>query len=286
MRYCAREFSLQELQWIRGLIAEDPKRSRLELSRLVCTALKWCKPDGGLKEMSCRVALLRMQKDGLICLPAPRNRNGNGRLYRRRTAEAEPRLLPVALDVQAFSELHVELIATPKQSALWNEYIARYHYLGYKPLPGAQLRYAVRFHCEMLALVGFGASAWKVAARDQFIGWSAEQRKSRLHLVVNNARFLLLPWVQSKNLASKILSLLIKRVSADWEQRYGYRPVLLETFVEKHRFRGIPYKATNWVHVGVTKGRGKLDVKHRHTLPQKDIWLYPLNKDFRRILCS
>ena len=285
MRYCGREFTDKELRRIRELIAQEPQPTRWALSQQLCSSLQWYKADGGLKEMSCRVALLRMHRDGLIELPPPRRKNGNGKAYRRRTLEAEPRL-PVVLAPGALDELQLELITTAKESALWNEHIARYHYLGYKPLPGAQLRYLVRFRTEELVLFGFGASAWKVAPRDQFIGWSAEQRKAGLHLVVNNARFLILPWIQHKNLASKALSLVTKRLAQDWQQRYGYRPVLLETFVQSNRFQGTCYKAANWIHVGQTTGRGKLDVKHEQAIPKKSIWLYPLKKDFRQILCS
>ena len=285
MRYCGRDFTEEELKCVREIIAEDPERTRVEISRRVCRTLDWYKPDGGLKEMSCRVALLRMEKDGLIKLPPPRTRNGNGKPYTRRTPAAESKL-PIVLYSDSFAELKLDLVSTSKESALWNEYISRYHYLGYKPLPGAQLRYMVRFQNEELACLGFGASAWKVAPRDQYIGWTHDQRKSKLHLVVGNARFLILPWVQSRNLASKTLSLAIKRLPDDWQMRYGYRPVLLETFVECDRYRGTCYKAANWIFVGVTQGRGKLDVKNLYALPKKDILLYPLTKNFRQILRS
>jgi hypothetical protein len=285
MRYCGREFTDSELQRIRQIIAADSQPTRTDISRLLCRSFNWYKPDGGLKEMSCRVALLRMEKDGLIRLPPPRTKNGNGTRYARRTPAAEPSL-PIVVDSRAFSQLHLNIVATRKESALWNEYIARYHYLGYNALPGAQLRYLIRFQGQELACLGFGASAWKVAPRDRFIGWTHEQRKRNLHLVVNNARFLILPWVHSPNLASKILSLLAKRIPEDWQHRYGYRPVLLETFVECDRFRGTCYKAANWIHVGITKGRGKLDVKKQYAVPKKDILLYPLVKEFRDSLCS
>jgi len=179
--------------------------------------------------------------------------------------------------------LQLELVEKA-DSALWNEYIDRYHYLGYTPLPGAQLRYFVKSEDQVLALLGFGAAAWKTAPRDAYVGWDASTRKKNLHLVVNNARFLILPWVRSKNLGSKILSLISKRIRADWQERYHYEPVLLETFVEKERFQGTCYKAANWVYVGDTKGRGKPDVHHECNLPVKSVWLYPLRKDFRRRL--
>ncbi|MGA2108218.1 MAG: Druantia anti-phage system protein DruA, partial [Syntrophorhabdales bacterium] len=162
--------------------------------------------------------------------------------------------------------------------------IDTYHYLGYTPLPGAQLRYLIRSHGQVLALLGFSAAAWKVAPRDEYIGWDGQTRKKNLHLVVNNARFLILG--RYPNLASRILSLASKRIASDWRARYGYAPVLIETFVEKECFTGCCYKASNWVCVGETKGRGKLDVRHEHKVPVKSVWLYPLKKDFQRCLRS
>jgi hypothetical protein len=185
----------------------------------------------------------------------------------------------------ALSDLCLNHVDNTKESYLWNEYIARYHYLGYNPLPGAQMRYFAVSNGQILALMGFGASAWNVAPREEFIGWNDEQRRKNLHLVVNNARFLILPWVGSKNLASKLLGMAVRRLPDDWNQRYGYRPVLLETFVETQRFRGTCYKAANWIFVGQTKGRGKCDVKKIACLPIKDIWLYPLSKSFKNVLC-
>jgi len=286
MRYCGRQFTESELEGIRGLIANNPGASRAGLSRLVCEELQWRRPDGRLKDMSCRVAMLRMQRDGLLKLPSPRNTNHNGKSYRRRTPQAEPEGLPVVVPAGALENLHLQLVADRKQSQLWNEYIDRYHYLGYQPLPGAQLRYFARAGGNLLALLGFGASAWKTAPRDCFIGWTAEQRQRNLHLVVNNARFLILPWVRSRNLASRILALATRQLADDWKRCYGYRPVLVETFVERPRFRGTCYKAANWIYLGETKGRGKLDVEHKAQLPQKAIWVCPLASNFRRQLCQ
>ena len=184
---------------IRSLMAEHPGHHRLALSRLVCERLDWRRPNGGLKDMSCRVAMLRMHRDGLIQLPPPQQACYNGRLRRRRTPQAEPQL-PITGSLQGLSELHLRPLAKGAEAALWREYVDRYHYLGYTPLAGAQLRYLVRSGPQVLAVLGFAACAWKVAPRDRFIGWSAAQREARLQLVVNNARFLILPWVQVKNL--------------------------------------------------------------------------------------
>ncbi len=139
---------------------------------------------------------------------------------------------------------------------------------------------------QILALLGFGAAAWKVAPRDRWVGWSRRTREQNLHRVVNNARFLILPWIRCRNLASKLLAMAARQIPEDWQKRYGYRPLLLETFVQASRFRGTCYRAANWVHVGQTQGRGKLDSNHQAPLPVKDIWLYPLEKNFRSALCS
>ena len=283
-RYCGRIFTADQMQQIRDLIASDPKRNRLALSRVVCQTLHWLRPDGRLKEMSCRVAMLRMERDGLISLPPPQKGNGNGRNRPRLTAASEPRE-PVSLAAEQLGELLLRIPDTPKDSSLWNELIERYHYLGYKPLPGAQIRYLVSTGPHLLAALGFGAAAWKLAPRDRFIGWTTQQRIGNLHLIVNNARFLILPWVRSQNLASRILGTVTKRLPQDWQSRYGYQPVLCETFVEQNRFRGTCYRAANWIHLGQTQGRGKLDRQHHRPLPVKDIFLYPLHKRFRQTLC-
>jgi hypothetical protein len=191
--------------------------------------------------------MLRMQADGLITLPAPRNSNGNGRAYTRRTQATDPGL-PIDQPVEQLTDLRLDIVTDRRTSHLWNEYIQRYHYLGYQPLPGAQLRYVAVSQGQVLALLGFGAAAWKLGPRDRWIGWNAEQRQERLHLVINNARFLILPWITSRNLASKLLALAARRVAEDWATRYGYRPVLMETFVETqawHLFCWVPTSLTS-----------------------------------------
>lgn len=229
--------------------------------------------------------MLRMQEDGLIQLPTPLNGNGNGSPYRRRTPQAEPELSTAVIPDSALLNLRLEPLVERKASHLWNEYIDRYHYLGYQSLPGAKFRYFARAEGTILAMLGFGAAAWKTAPRDRFIGWTPEQRLANLHLIVNNARFLILPWVHCRNLASRLLAMATRRLADDWQQRYGYRPVLVETFVETPRFRGTCYKAANWIYLGHTQGRGKLDVHHKAQLPIKSIWVYPLVKDFQSKLC-
>ncbi|MGH8291673.1 MAG: Druantia anti-phage system protein DruA [Steroidobacteraceae bacterium] len=284
MRYCARPFTAAEFERIRALIGAEPPPSRYRLSRQVCEELSWRRPDGKLKDMSCRVALLRMQADGLITLPPPKCAKPVSFKAHPHIEQAvlEPLLLPV-LDSAALS---VEPVEKKHESLLWNAYIERHHYLGHQLIPGAQRRYFVRAAGEVLALLSFGASAWKSKPRDEFIGWTPAQREHNLHLIVNNARFLILPWIRRHNLASRVLALVRRRLPDDWQHHYGYRPVLMETFVEKPRFTGTCYKAANWQYLGDTQGRGKLDRFHRHAKPVKAIWVHPLQHDFRTHLCN
>ena len=279
MRYCGRNFTEEELAWLCRTITDRPELSRKDLSVLFCQTADWLKPDGGTKDMSCRVALLKIERDGHLTLPPPKTKHTKP--YKRLRTLWAMEQAEITKGAGEF-ELVLEVV-TSRTGALWNEFIDRYHYLGYKTLPGAQLRYFVKADGQILALLGFGAAAWKTAPRDNYIGWDKPTRRKNLHLIVNNARFLILPWVHSKNLGSRILSLASKRICTDWQERYNYYPVLLETFVEKQRFKGTCYKAANWACVGDTRGRGKLGDKDGE-VPIKSVWLYPLCKDFRNRL--
>lgn len=285
LRYCGRTFTAAELDTIRGIIASrDRYPTRAAISRAVCGVLDWRKADGQPKVVSCRVALLRMQQDGWIMLPAAH----------RAPPRCGPTTFTSASDLQpdlsvprhALGPLELRVVEGQAQARLWRELIARYHFLGYTPLGGAQIRYFAYAGERLLAALGFGSAAWKLAPRDAYIGWTPEQRQARLHLVVQNARFLIVPWVQSKNLASSLLALAARQLPQDFQLRYGYQPVLLETFVEWPRHAGTCYRAANWVKVGRTQGRGKHDRYARYDKPRKDVYLYPLRRDFRRVLCA
>ena len=282
MRICGRPFSETDLSWIRDQVENRPDLNRVQLSRLFCLQSGWFKPDGGFKEMSCRVALLRLEREGLIRLPAPKNKMAPvGKVLR--TPQGEPQA-GIELDAGRV-ELTLEPVE-PSTSALWNELIDRYHYLGYRRAGGAQMRFLVRASGKLVALLGYSAAAWRVAPREAYIGWNEVQRQERLHWVVDNSRFLILPWVRGKHLASRILGLAARRLADYWENRYRYRPVLLETFVEAQRFAGTCYQAANWICVGRTQGRGKWDRTNTHRQPVKTIWLYPLHRRFREVLCG
>jgi hypothetical protein len=233
--------------------------------------------------MSARVGLLRLAGAGLIDLPPARNGNGNGGELKGRKTHL-PVGAPVGAAVDRLVGLELQLVQSPGDSALYNGMMSEYHYLGYRPLAGAQVRYLIRWSEGMLGAVSFGAGAWQLAPRDRFIGWDGEQRQKRLHLIVNNSRFLILPWVRSANLASKVLGMCGRRLGRDFIQRYGYRPVLAESFVEEGRFRGSCYRAANWSYLGPSQGRGKKGQWQEQRVPLKGIWVYPLHRRFRSIL--
>lgn len=281
-RYCGKDWSREDISKIQDLLRLERQASRMRLSRLVCEIFEWRRPNGKLKEMSCRVAMLKMQRDGLIELPAPRRqRPGNYRVVTTPECDPQPDLLCSLSDLDDLKLVHVQ---RGRSLQRWNEFVGRHHYLSYKMLPGAQMRYFIMDGERVLGAMGFGAAAWKVAARDNFIGWSHQERERGLHLIVGQSRFLILPWIHCQNLASKTLAMVSQRLPGDWEKCYGFRPVLLETFVDTTRFHGTCYKASNWLHAGKTKGRGKLDRYSKFTEPVKSIWLKPLTPDFRRRL--
>lgn len=274
-----------------GLIAVQEEiraakpNNRAEIARRVCRRLGWKSKGGKYQFMSTRVALLRLHRAGLVELPPPIRGNGNGHSLRP-TGVSLPEVCPVEVPVDRLRGLHLRPVEVRQHSALYNAVMERHHYLGYSPMAGAQVRYLFKWEKGLLGAIGFGSAAWKLAPRDRFIGWEPSVREKNLHLIVNNSRFLILPWVHCTNLASKVLAMCARRISDDFLRLYGYRPVLLETFVERERFRGACYRAANWVCVGQTQGRGK---KHRYKtpgVPVKDIWLYPLIRDFRRVLVS
>ena len=292
LRFSGRDFSQQELAILRAWLAENTL-CREHLARRVCQEFGWLNAAGKPQTMSCKVALLRMHRAGLIDLPAPAHPDTNhrkGKLDVRSTqgtGTGIPAPFPsqLALDAEQVRQVRLEVVQTAAERAIYHQLLRDHHYLGAGTMVGAQLRYLARSGGgEVVGAFGFGAGAWLVAGRDRFIGWSDTSRRAQLHRIVNNNRFLIPPWVRAPNLASRLLSLVARRIAADWRSRYGYSPVLLETFVELERFTGTCYRAANWIEVGTTQGRGKLEKNHRRVLPLKSVLVYPLQKNFRAIL--
>jgi Domain of unknown function (DUF4338)/Transposase DNA-binding/Transposase Tn5 dimerisation domain len=283
---CGQEFSPEILERIQQTVDSEAGLSRGALSRRVCEWLSWRTVLGKLKAVSCRVALLKLHRRGLIRLPAAVRFPAPQRWGARAEpveSEPEPVKQPLA-ELQPLALIRVGS-ADSQASQIWNELMRRHHYLGSGPLCGAQLRYLIRSgQGEWLGGLAFSAAAWQLEARDRWIGWNPQTRRQNLHLVVANSRFLILPQQRVPNLASQVLGLALRRVGADWKQRYGYEPVLVETFVEPERFAGTCYRAANWVMVGVTEGRGRQDTTHAHPVAVKQVWLYPLQAQARQRL--
>lgn len=244
----------------------EPHISQRSLSRRVCEWLEWRDVQGKLKEMSCRAALKRLSREGVVALPLSQT------FPKRRPAPLYGSPVECSLkDLGPIECIPVDRATSP----IWNG-LMEHHYLGPGPLCGAQIRYLARSARGWLGALAFSAAAWRVAARDSFMGWTDEERAERLHKVICNSRFLILPWVKVPNLASRLLSLCTGRIREDWNARYGYRPILIETYVEK-RFTGTCYKAANWKFIGETRGRGRQDRERTCVKAKKDIYVYPLD---------
>lgn len=281
-----RRFDACELDLMRQTALEFSALGVTEIARTICELLEWTRPGGGLKNHECRQLLERLQAEGFLKLPEVRKLGGSGP---RRADVSAPcaELAPFACAASECEPLELVLVEGRPESRRWREQVERYHYLGCRVPFGAHLRYWARHRDQELACLLWTSPAWKMQARDEWIGWSDEQRQGRLQRIVNNGRFLILPWVQVKGLASKILALSARQMPRDWENHYGHRPLLLETLVDGNRFHGTCYRAANWIYVGQTAGRGRMDREHKaHGRAVKDIYVYPLVRDARQQLCG
>jgi hypothetical protein len=285
--FCGQIVSAQQLSEIAEITETFPKLSRTELANTICEIFSWKRPTGKLKSVECRQFLERLEDKAIIKLPACRKKYANKvkvRIERSRKADLQP---TVSTKLKHLWPIRLIKVDHQEQRQLWYEYVDRYHYLRYQLPFGAQLRYFIESGAtdEILGCFQFSSPAWKMAPRDRWIGWADDQRKTNLQKIVNNSRFLIFPWIKVKNLASTALSLAVKRVLDDWQDAYGYRPVLMETLVDRKRFKGTCYKAANWIHVGKTTGRGRMDRDHsRDGAAIKEIYVYPLSSRFRQEL--
>lgn len=287
-----RHIGPEEMEQVRRLLAEHPDWSRWRLSRELASRWEWRNGVGQLKDMAARTLLVKLEQRGWIELPArrqvPVNRMRHKRLPDSSLAAPQGpigdplgRLLPLKISECSCAD------KIPGQRALFDALLHAHHYLSHRSSVGENLQYLVRdAQGHPLACVLFGAAAWQCASRDDYIGWDSAARAQHLQLLANNTRFLILPWVGVKSLASHILSRIARRLSGDWQTKYGHPIYLLETFVEAHRFRGTAYRAANWVRVGQTKGRTRQDRPEGawHQAAIKDVYLYPLHRRFRQCL--
>ena len=285
-RFCGCSINKREIDDIREIVSTCNGISRTELANTVCELFDWKRPTGKLKTVECRQFLEDLHNKGIISLPERRAGRPAGVRAKVKRTENGKKAKEISGPVKRLLPLSLINVETKAQRGLWCEYIDRYHYLGYRIPFGAQLRYFVESSDErVLGCLQFSSPGWKMAGRDGWIGWNDEARQRNLQKIVNNSRFLIFPWVKVKNLASSTLALAIRRIPDDWEKQYGIRPVILETLVDKSRYAGTCYKASNWIHVGVTTGRGRMDRHHnRHGQSPKDIYVYPLTSRFREEL--
>ena len=281
--FCGRIFSSKELELIKEVVESCCGISRTELGYTVCELLEWKRPNGKLKGRECREFLEKLESSGLFELPERRE----GRPLGSRTSIPNIGLEPMRTDlggtVRELSPISLKQVEREDERLFWRQLIGRYHYLGYKVPFGASVRYLIYARGDVVVgAFQFSSAAWRIGCRDRWIGWDSRQLGRNRQKIVCNSRFLLLPWVRVRNLASTALSLAARQIARHWEVLYGIRPVLLETLVDRARYSGTCYLAANWSYVGMTTGRGRMDTEgKRYGAAPKAVFVYPLTADFR-----
>jgi hypothetical protein len=292
LKYRGRVIGSEDVLYIRKLIAAHPGETRRALSRMLCEAWEWKQPNGALRDMVCRGMLLMLDRAGHIELP-PVKFVPNNPLSRR--ARPAPLLVDTSVvegSLSRIQPLEFRQVRRTGDEPLFNSLMEEHHYLGYEQPVGEHLKYLVwardagcpRGAVRPIACVAWSSAARHIGARDRYIGWSGEARRRNIRFVAYNTRFLILPWVRVKHLASHILGRMAARISEDWRQMYGHPIYYLETFVDPERFRGTCYRAANWNFVGKTTGRGKQSNSYVPNRSIKEVLGYPLNERFRELL--
>jgi hypothetical protein len=273
-----------ELGQVADMIAENPRWSRYRLGVELARKWEWRNGAGQFKDMAARTLLLKLEERGLIRLPARRRASPN-RMRHRRVPALDPGVSqePIRATLAELQPLRVREVSVefPADRDLFEALLHRFHYLSYRSPVGEHLQYLARERTgRPVSCLLFGAAAWQCADRDRYLGWDAPTRAARLHLLTNNSRFLVMPWVETRGLASQVLGLVLRRIGADWRHKYGHSIELVETFVERDRFAGTCYQAANWIRVGQTKGRTRQDAAdgQRYQAPIKDIYVFGLHQ--------
>ena len=274
-----------DLDLIQATVDRYWDKGRKQISKILCQQWNWRQPNGRLKDMACRELLLTLNRKGLLTLPT-RLRSANNDKRNRSIPVVEIDQTPLQTKLSDLLPVELKLVRNTSLEPLYNSLVQQYHYLGYRQIVGNHLKYIAFIDGQAVACLGWGSAAWSVKSRDSFVGWDKPTKEKNLHFVVNNTRFLILPWVSVKCLASKILAINARRISDDWLKVYNHPLFLLETFVEKDRFKGTCYKAANWICTGQTKGIAKKGHDHLFHGKIKDVYLYPLRKDFRKYLAG
>ena len=281
--FSGRKFTSEDIEHIKWTRDTYPGLSRIELAGTVCHIIGWTTPAGRAKAQQCKAFLEELEKEGLITLPPARKQRKKETNAKIPIMELEPKSELNGV-VQDYEPIKLKIAYAGNELKQWRSYINQYHMLGDKQVFGSRLQYFVESNGEKLGCLQFSASAWALKERDSWIGWDVEDRKQRLHLIVNNSRFLIFPWVHIRNLASRVLSIATRQIKEDWLREYCYQPVLLETFVDTEYFKGTCYKAANWTYLGKTQGRGRMDRNKEYAKSPKAIYMYPLEKNFKAVL--
>jgi len=272
---------------IRQLISENSDWHRSRISVELCERWDWKTPSGQVKDVSCRDLLRDLDKAGKITLPPARHIARKVGAGPEKVEQFDHCTDPVDDVLRALTPLRIEIVQAKKDVQIFKSYIAQFHYLGFDRSIGENMKYLISSNNGVpLVCMMFGTAAWKCRVRDEYIGWDDVQRRARLPLITNNVRNLVLPWVRVPHLASHAIAAVARRISKDWYDKYGHFVYLLETFVERDRYRGVCYKAANWINVGITTGRGRNSISMAPTLPIKDVWVYPLCSNFRNKMFS
>ena len=287
IRYRGRSVSSAELVFIRQLIARHPDLSRRRLSAKLCEAWNWVQPNGALRDMVCRGLMLTLHRAGLIELPAQRKTVPNNVVAHRRRRAADVSVDPSPLEcaLAELGPLDIVPVRRTQGEDLFAQLLAQHHYLGYSRPVGEHLKYLVWARGRPIGCLAWSSAPRHLAPRDRFIGWSPEVRRSHLHKIAYNTRYLIVPWVKVPHLASHVLGRMARRLCADWQDLYHHPVHLLETFIDPERFGATCYRAANWMRLGLTSGRGHQDQTKRANRSLKELWVYPLTRDFRQRLC-
>ncbi|MFU8836592.1 MAG: Druantia anti-phage system protein DruA [Roseovarius sp.] len=282
-----RHLGLEDLGLIRHWLATEPDWNRTRLSRELCERWGWRNGAGRLKDMACRTLLLKLERRGAIQLPV-RQRPSPNASRNRRILDVPCERVPITGTLGELQPVRIENLGEGhSHGPLFRSLLQQHHYLGLRNSVGENIKYLAHDRRgRPLACLLFGAAAWKAHARDAWIGWTGAQRQHALCRLANNTRFLVLPWVRVPHLASHLLGCVARRLDADWRGKYGHGIELLETFVDRERFRGTCYRAAGWLHVGATTGRSRNDREQTLSVPVKDIYLRPLREHCRRRLCA
>lgn len=274
-----------DIEFVRSLVEKNKNTNRTYISRLLAKEWHWYQHNGLLKDRACRDVLTILEKHGFIKLPPARKQQFKNKNRNSIQKNLELFEQPIEGELKEFLPLSFKMVCQSSRELIWNQLISHYHYLGYRNIVGSYLKYLVYTSDDrIVAALGWGSAVWKLKPRDKAVGWTPKQRKENLHKIANNNRFLILPWVKIPNLASHILSHNIQMINDHWHQRYGYKLSLLETFVDSGRFKGTCYRASNWIYVGLTKGFGKQGNSFHYHGNLKEVFLYPLNRNFRKQL--